>query len=39
MAHMYRHDAKKSHVDKITRMCGGYTKKAHGGAKIGRAHV
>ena len=32
MAHMYRHDAKKSHVDKITRMCGGYTKKAHGGA-------
>ena len=32
MAHMYRHDAKKSHVDKIARMCGGYTKKAHGGA-------
>ena len=32
MAHMYRHDAKKSHVDKITRMCGGYTKKAYGGA-------
>ena len=31
MAHMYRHDAKKSHVDKLTRMCGGYTKKAHGG--------
>ena len=31
MAHMYKHDAKKSHVDKVARMCGGYTKKAHGG--------
>lgn len=35
MAHMYRHDAKKSHVDKVNRMCGGYTKKAAGG----KAHV
>jgi hypothetical protein len=40
MAHMYRHDAKKSHVDKIKRLTGGYaSKKASGGhAKPKIAH-
>lgn len=34
MANMYRHDAKKSHADKLARMCGGgyASKKAHGGS-------
>ena len=34
MVNPYRHDAKKSHIDKLSRMCGGghASKKAHGGS-------
>ena len=41
MVNPYRHDAKKSHIDKLSRMCGGghAGKKAHGGsAKPAIAH-
>lgn len=41
MVNPYRHDAKKSHIDKLSRMCGGghASKKAHGGsAKPAIAH-
>ena len=36
MANMYRHDAKKSHGDKLARMCGGYASKKPARKKGGK---
>ena len=30
----HKESAKKSHADKLARMCGGYTKKSHGGSTV-----
>ena len=30
----HKEAAKKSHADKLARMCGGYTKKSHGGSTV-----
>ena len=30
----HKEAAKKSHADKLVRMCGGYTKKSHGGSTV-----